>query len=131
MGRPLCGFSLSLRYGLKCSEPFAEPRLAELSSHKRSLHPYAAPYVLEHQPVAVWPNCNPVTAANRVNIIPASQVGGAKGRPKLLPGPAREAVDSVVSFAVCSSVRDPLALARPRPKGRQAELAFEGPGPGE
>ena len=35
MGRPLCGFSWSLRRRLKRSEPFAEPRLAELPGHER------------------------------------------------------------------------------------------------
>ena len=131
MRRLARGFSLSVRRRLKRSEPFAEPRLAELSSHERSLHPYAALDVLEHQPVAVWPNRNPVTAADGVKIIPASQLGGAKGRPKLFPGPAREAFHSMVGFAVCSSLRDPLAVARPRPKRCQAELPLEGPGPGE
>jgi hypothetical protein len=37
----------------------------------------------------------------------------------------------MVGFAICGSLRDPLALARPRPKGCQAELPLEGPSPGE
>jgi hypothetical protein len=37
----------------------------------------------------------------------------------------------MVGFAICSALRDPLAVARPRPKGCQAELPLEGPGPGE
>ncbi|MGB8331504.1 MAG: hypothetical protein WCE62_15365 [Polyangiales bacterium] len=36
-----------------------------------------------------------------------------------------------MGFAIRSSLRDPLPLARPRPKGRQAELPLEGPCPGE
>jgi hypothetical protein len=75
MGRPLCGFSLSLRRRLKRSEPFAEPRLAELPSHERSLHPYAALYVLEHQPVAVRANHYAETTADVVHVVPASQLG--------------------------------------------------------
>jgi hypothetical protein len=113
MGRPLCSFSLSLRHRLKRSQPFAEPRLAELPTHDRSLHPYAALYVLEHQPVAVPANHHAKTATHVVHVVPASQLGRAKGRPKLFPGPAREAFDSMVGFAVCSSLRDPLAVARP------------------
>ncbi len=131
MGRPRCGFSLSLRYGLKRSEPFAKPRLAELSANERSLHSYAALYVLEYQPVAMRPNHNAKAAAKVVHVIPTSQLGRLKSRPKLFPSPAREAFNSMVGFAVCSSLRDPLAVARPRPKGCQTELPFEGPGPGE
>ena len=127
----LCGFSLSLRHRLKRSEPFAEPRLAEFPIHERSLHPYAALYVLEHQPVAVRANHYAKTAADVVHVVPAAQLGRPQSRPKLFPGPAREAVDSVVGFAIRSSLRDPLAVARPRPEGGQAELSLEGPGPGE
>jgi len=113
MERPLCGFSLSLRRQLKRSEPFAEPRLAELPSHERSLHAYAALYVLEHQPVAVRANHDAETTAGVVHVVPASQLGRPQSRPKLFQGPAREAFHSMVGFAVCSSLRDPFAVARP------------------
>jgi len=131
MGRLLCNFPLLLRRPLERSEPFAEPSLAELSSHEGSLHPHAALYVLEDQPVAVRANHNAKAAAEVVHVVPASQLGRVKSRPKLFPVPAREAFDCMVGFAVCISLRDPLALARPRPKGCLAELPFEGPGPGE
>jgi hypothetical protein len=72
MGRPLCGFSLSLRRRLECAEPFAEPRLAELSSDERSLQPYAALYILEYQPVAVRPSHDAKAAADVVYVVPAS-----------------------------------------------------------
>ena len=72
MARPLCGFSLSLRHRLKRSEPFAEPRLAELSRHERSLHPDAALRILEDKPVAMRPNHDTKLAANVVDVVPAS-----------------------------------------------------------
>jgi hypothetical protein len=37
----------------------------------------------------------------------------------------------MVGFAICGSLRDVFTIARPRPKGGQAELPLEGPGPGE
>jgi hypothetical protein len=131
MGRLVCGFPLSPRHRLKRSEPFTEPRLAELPSHERGLHPQAALYILEYQPVAVRPNHDAKTAADVVHVIPTSELGCPQGRPKLSPGPAREAVDSMVRFAIRRPLRDLLAVARPRPEGCQAELPLEGPGPGE
>ncbi len=131
MGRLACGFQLSLRRRLERSKLFAEPRLAELASHERGLHANAAVHILEHEAVAMRPNHDAKTAANIVHVVPASQLGCLQSRPKLFPGPAREAVDSMVGFAIGSPLRDPLAVARPRPEGRQAELPLEGPGPGE
>jgi hypothetical protein len=68
----VCDFPLSFRRRLERSELFAEPRLAQLSSHKRALHTNAALCILEYQPVAVSPNRDAVTAADGVNVVPAS-----------------------------------------------------------
>jgi hypothetical protein len=116
---------------LKGSKPLAEPILAELATDERGFHSDASLDILEYKPAAMLPNHNAKTAAEAVHVVPASQLSSHDSRPKLFPGPAREAVDSMVSFAICGPLRDALAVARPRPEGCQAELQLEGPGPGE
>jgi hypothetical protein len=56
---------------LKGSQLFAEPRLAELASHERSLYPNAALYILEYQAVAMSPNHDAKPGTNTVHVIPA------------------------------------------------------------
>jgi hypothetical protein len=63
---------MSPRRRLERSKLFAEPSLAELASHGRSLHPYAALYVLEDKPVAMRPNHHTKLATNVVDVVPAS-----------------------------------------------------------
>jgi len=116
MRRPAYGFQVSLRRRLERAKLFAEPRLAQFPRHKRGLHADASIYILEYEAVAMRPNHDAKTAADVVHLVPGSQLGCLQSRPKLFPGPAREAVDSVVGFAICSALRDPLAVARPRPK---------------
>lgn len=97
---------------LKGSELLAQSSLAELASHERSLHPNAALYVLEDQPITMRPNHDTKTAADAVHIIPAPCPGRLKSRPEVFPGPARKAVDAMVSFAVRGPLWDVLAVAR-------------------
>jgi hypothetical protein len=96
----------------KRSELIAEPGFAELAGHGGRLYPKASLRILEYQPVAMRPNHDAKTAADVVHVIPASWLGRAKGRPKVFPGPAREAVDALVGFAVCGSLWDVLFGAR-------------------
>ena len=133
MGRQACAFQVSLRRRPERSKLLAQPRLTQLPSHERSLHPNAALYILEYQTVAMRTNHDAKSAADLVDVIPTSEPRCLQRRPKLFPGPACEAVDSMVGFAIGSPWRNVLALplVRPRPKGRQAELPLEGPGPGE
>ena len=72
MGRPLCGFLLSLRCGSELAKSFAEPRLAELPTNGRGLQPNAPYHVLEDEAVAVQPNGHTETSAELVQIVPAS-----------------------------------------------------------
>ncbi len=72
MGRLARGFELSLRRRLECSKPFAEPRLAELATDGRGLHPNTPHHILEYEAVAMQPNHDPQTAAGFVYVVPPS-----------------------------------------------------------
>jgi hypothetical protein len=72
MGRLARGFQLPLRRRLKRSKPFAKPRLAELPTDGRGLHPNASRHILEYETVAMQPNRDAETAADFVYVVPAS-----------------------------------------------------------
>jgi hypothetical protein len=57
---------------LERSKVFAEPSFAELAGHERSFHADASLFVLEYKPVAMRSNHDAKTAADVVNVIPAS-----------------------------------------------------------
>jgi hypothetical protein len=67
-----CGFHVSLRSRLESSKLFAESSLAELASYERRLHANTTVGILENESVAVRPNHDAKTAADAMQVIPAS-----------------------------------------------------------
>jgi hypothetical protein len=103
----------------------AESRLAELAIHERGLDSDAPLDVLEDEAVAMRPKHDAKTGAHVVNIVPAPQLPASKRGTELLSGPAGEAVDPVVGFAVRCSLGHFLTIAHSGLKRREAELRFQ------
>ena len=77
------------------------------------------------------PNHHAVATADAVQVVPASQLGRSKRGGERLPGPAREAVDPLVRFAVRCSFGQVLPLPRYGPKGCEPQFHLQDPARGE
>jgi hypothetical protein len=113
------------------SERLAYRRLSELPTHARRLHTNLPLGILKHEPVAIQAKHHAKAAADLVQVVPASQLGCSKSGSERSPGPTREAVDSLMRFAVRRSLGQLLSTARHGPKGCHPELGFEGAPRGE
>ena len=87
--------------------------------------------VLKDEPVSMQPNHHAEASADAVQVVPAAQLGRSKGGGERLPGPAREAVDPLVRFAVRCSFGQVLPLPRYGPKGCEPQFHLQDPARGE
>ena len=71
------------------------------------------------------PNHHAVATADAVQVVPASQLGRSKSGGERLPGPACEAVDPPVRFAVRCSFGQVLPLPRYGPKGCEPQFHLQ------
>jgi hypothetical protein len=72
MRRLACGFQLSLRPRLESSKLFAKSSLAQVASYQGRFHADASIHILENESVAMRPNHEAKTAADAMQVIPAS-----------------------------------------------------------
>ena len=106
-------------------------RLAELAVHERGLYSHALLHILEHKAIPVRPKHDAKIGTLLMQLVPAPELAGSKRGTERLLGPAREAVDALMGFAVRRSLRHSFAIARSGLKRREAKLDFEATPRGE
>ena len=60
----------------------------------------------------MWPKHDAKTDTHTVYVVPASQLGRAKSGPEVFQGPAGEAFDALLRFAVSGPLWDLFTIAR-------------------
>jgi hypothetical protein len=110
---------------MEVSEPLAEPWLAELAIYERCLHTNALLDILEDEAIPVRPKHDAKIGTLLMQLVPAPELAGSKRGTERLLGPAREAVDALMGFAVRRSLRHSFAIAHSGLKRREAKLDFE------